>query len=107
MAAITYTSHGTDYSATTFLENQLEADSRLKMVQQISFGKVRTQTELHRTYYIGWAERLADGSEYLVHTPSPKQQAVWLNIHKGMAPDDVSRKLSIPRYEVEAWLQQV
>lgn len=99
--------NGTDYSATTFLENQLEADSRLKMVQQISFGKVRTQTELHRTYYIGWAERLADGSEYLVHTPSPKQQAVWLNIHKGMAPDDVSRKLSIPRYEVEAWLQQV
>lgn len=97
---------GTEYSATTYLENQLEADSRLKMVQQISFGKVRQQTELHRTYYIGWAERLADGSEYVVHTPSPKQQAVWLHIHKSMGIEDVSRSLSIPRYEVERWLRQ-
>jgi len=97
---------GAEYTATTFLENQLEADSRLKMVQQISFGKVRTQTELHRTYYIGWAERLADGSEYLVHTPSPRQQAVWLHIHKSMGVEEVSRSLSIPRYEVERWLRQ-
>jgi len=96
---------GTEYTATSYLEAQLEADSRLKMVQQISFGKVRTQTELHRTYYIGWAERLADGSEYVVHTPSPKQQAVWLHIHKSMGVEDVSRSLSIPRYEVEQWLR--
>lgn len=98
--------NGTTYTATTFLENQLEADSRIKMVQQISFGKVRSQTELHRTYYIGWAERLSDGSEYVVHTPSPKQQAVWLHIHKSMSVEDVSRSLSIPRFEVERWLQQ-
>lgn len=95
---------GKEFSPTTYLEDRLEPDSRIRMVQQISFGKIRTQTELHRTYYVGWAERLIDGSQYIVHTPSPKQQAVWLYINKSMKVEEISRKLSIPIYEVRAWL---
>ena len=51
----------------------------------------------------GWAERLIDGSQYIVHT-GPKQQAVWLYINKSMKVEEISRKLSIPIYEVRAWL---
>ncbi len=45
------------------------------MVQQVSYGKVRSLTEMHRTHFIGWAERLANGSQYVVSTNSPKQRA--------------------------------
>ena len=95
---------GKEFSPTTYLEERLEPDSRIRMVQQISFGKTRQQTELHRTYYVGWADRLADGSQYMVHTPSPKQQAIWLHINKRMSVEDISRKLMIPMYEVKQWI---
>ena len=95
---------GKEFSPTTYLEERLEPDSRIRMVQQISFGKTRQQTELHRTYYVGWADRLADGSQYMVHTPSPKQQAIWLHINKAMSVENISRKLMIPMYEVKQWI---
>ena len=95
---------GKEFSPTTYLEERLEPDSRIRMVQQISFGKTRQQTELHRTYYVGWADRLADGTQYMVHTPSPKQQAIWLHINKAMSVENISRKLMIPMYEVKQWI---
>jgi hypothetical protein len=86
-----------------YLEQRLEPDSRIKMVSQISFGKVRQQTEMHQTHYIGWAERLLDGSQYVVSTASPKQKALYF-AQQGMDAKEVSRKLSLPVYEVEQWL---
>jgi len=86
-----------------YLEQRLEPDSRLKMVSQISFGKVRMQTEMHKTHYIGWAERLLDGSQYVVSTASPKQKALYYH-NQGMSAEDVSRQLSLPVYEVRQWL---
>lgn len=86
-----------------YLEQRLEPDSRLKMVSQISFGKVRQQTEMHQTHYIGWAERLLDGSQYVVSTASPKQKASYF-ASQGMSAKEISRHLSLPVYEVERWL---
>jgi len=86
-----------------YLEQRLEPDSRLKMVSQISFGKVRQQTEMHQTHYIGWAERLMDGSQYVVSTASAKQKAAILS-SRGETPENIARKLSMPLYEVRRWV---
>jgi len=96
-------SAGREWSPFGYLEQRLEADSRLKMVSQISFGKVRQQTEMHQTHYVGWAERLMDGSQYVVSTISPKQKATHFAA-MGMSAEDISRKLSLPLHEVRRWV---
>ena len=98
-----YDMGGQEHSPFGYLEARLEPDSRLKMVSQISFGKVRQQTEMHKTHYIGWAERLLDGSQYVVSTASPRQKALFLS-SKGKSVEDISRQLSLPTYEVRQWL---
>ena len=87
-----------------FLEQRLRPDSRLRMVSQISFGKVRQTTELHETHYIGWAESLIDGSQYVVSTSSVKQKASYYS-GQGMSVQDISRKLYVPAYEVKGWVE--
>lgn len=94
---------GRDWSPHAYLEQKLEPDSRLKMVSQIGFGKVRQQTEMHQTHYIGWAERLMDGSQYVVSTVSPKQKATHF-AGTGMSAEDIARKLSLPLHEVRRWV---
>jgi hypothetical protein len=86
-----------------YLEKQLEDNSRLRMVTQISFGKVRVETEMHQTQYLGWAERLTDGSQYIVSTKSPKQKARHL-YRTGSTPTEISQKLYLPAQEVREWL---
>jgi len=95
---------GRESSPWAYLEKQLDTDSRIKMVSQISYGKVRSQTEMHQTHYIGWAERLLDGSSYVVSTVSPLQKARYLHIEKGMTLEKISRTLSVPLHEVSRWL---
>ena len=98
-----YDLNGKDWSPFGYLEQRLEPDSRLRMVSQISFGKVRQQTEMHQTHYIGWAERLMDGSQYIVSTASPRQKALYLQT-QGMGAEDIARRLYLPVYEVKQWL---
>ena len=61
------------------------------------------QTEMHQTHYIGWAERLMDGSQYVVSTASAKQKAAILS-SRGETPENIARKLSMPLYEVRRWV---
>jgi len=98
-----YDMGGAEYSPFGYLEQRLEPDSRLKMVSQISFGKVRQQTEMHKTHYIGWAERLLDGSQYIVSTVSPRQKALYFS-GQGASVEDISRRLNLPIYEVKQWV---
>ena len=95
---------GREWNPFGYLEQRLEPDSRLKMVSQISFGKVRQQTEMHQTHYIGWAERLMDGSQYVVSTVSAKQKVAHL-LATGTTLEDISRTLSVPLYEIKRWCQ--
>ena len=95
---------GREWNPFGYLEQRLEPDSRLKMVSQISFGKVRQQTEMHQTHYIGWAERLMDGSQYVVSTVSAKQKVAHL-LATGTTMEDISRTLSVPLYEIKRWCQ--
>ncbi len=98
-----YDINGAEFTPYGYLEKRMKADSRLKMVSQISFGKVRQQTEMHKTHYIGWAENLIDGSQYIVSTASPRQKALYFR-EQGMSVEDISRKLYMPTYEVSQWL---
>ena len=98
-----YDGNGKMWTPFGFLEQRLKPDSRLRMVSQISFGKVRQTTELHETHFIGWAESLLDGSQYVVSTASMKQKAAYY-AGQGMSVEDISRKLSLPVYEVGRWV---
>ena len=98
-----YDMTGAAHTPFGYLEKRLRPDSRLRMVSQISFGKVRQTTELHETHYIGWAESLIDGSQYVVSTASLKQKAAHYH-GTGMTVEDVSRKLNLPVYEVNRWV---
>lgn len=98
-----YDMTGAAHTPFGYLDKRLRPDSRLRMVSQISFGKVRQTTELHETHYIGWAESLLDGSQYVVSTASLKQKAAHY-AGTGMSVDDVSRKLNLPAYEVRRWV---
>lgn len=95
--------NGKEWTPFGYLEGRLESDSRLRMVSQVSFGKVRQQTEMHQTHYIGWAERLMDGSQYIVSTASPRQKALYLH-SQGKSAEDIARQLYLPVYEVNRWL---
>jgi hypothetical protein len=73
------------------------------MVTQISFGKVRQQTELHETHYIGWCESLVTGDKFIVSTKSKKQKALFLNT-QGYNAFDISREIKVPQDEIRSWL---
>ena len=99
-----YTLDGREFSPWRYLEAQMKKDSRLSMVTQLSFGKIRQQTELHQTHYIGWAESLTSGERYIVSTKSKKQQALKLSLTDGKNPTEVSREIKVPVYEIKRWL---
>lgn len=94
---------GNEHSPFTYLEARLEPDSRILNVMQISFGKVRVETDLHETHYLGWAERLADGRRYLVSTLSKKQKARHFS-SANFTPDQIAQKIMVPTHEIRRWL---
>ena len=99
-----WTLDGREFSPYNYLKAQMKPDSRLSMVTQISFGKIRQQTELHQTHYVGWCESLIDGKKYIVSTKSKKQQALKLSLTDGKNPTEISREIKVPAYEIKRWL---
>ena len=99
-----YTLDRREFSPFKYLEALMPPDSRLNMVTQVSFGKVRQQTELHQTHYIGWCEDLLTGNTFIVSTKSLKQKAKKLSLSEGKSASEISRLLMVPRYEIERWL---
>ena len=99
-----YTLDRREFSPFKYLEALMPKDSRLNMVTQVSFGKVRQQTELHQTHYIGWCEDLLTGNNFIVSTKSLKQKAKKLSLSEGKSASEISRLLMVPRYEIERWL---
>ena len=99
-----WTLDGREFSPYNYLRAQMQPDSRLSMVTQISFGKIRQQTELHQTHYVGWCESLIDGKKYIVSTKSKKQQALKLSLSDGKNPTQISRDIKVPAYEIKRWL---
>ena len=98
-----FTLEGKEYTPHGYLLKIAGKDARLQMVTQISFGKVRQQTELHETHYIGWCESLVTGDKFIVSTKSKKQKALFLNT-QGYNAFDISREIKVPQDEIRSWL---
>ncbi len=81
----------------------LSQSQRLRMVTEVSFGKVREQTDLHRTYYLGWTEDINSGEQDMLHTPSPREDAIAL-AGNGRTPSEIAQELYIPVGEIKKWL---
>ncbi len=79
---------------------------RVRMVSEISFGKVREQTDMHRTSYLGWVESIVTGEQGLLWTPGPREDAIEM-FKKGIAPADIAQKLFIPTIEIEKWIKKI
>jgi hypothetical protein len=99
-----YDAKGVAHTPWGYLERMAGQDARVSMVSQISFGKVRQQTELHETHYIGWCESLLDGKKFIVSTKSRKQRALRMATAQGMTPLEIAVELKVPVAEVRRWL---
>jgi hypothetical protein len=95
--------HGT-MTPWTLLTKAAGADARVLMVMQIAYGKIRQQTELHETHYIGFAESLLSGNRFIVSTMSRKQKAIALRSYRALNAGEIARKLFVPQREVERWI---
>jgi hypothetical protein len=96
---------GRDWSPWGYLgqiKDKTDPDSRLFMVQELAFGKVRQFTDNHETHYIGWCEREADGSRFIVSTASKKQKARHLRA-SGMSIRDIAKTLYVAAPTLKAW----
>lgn len=99
---------GQVYTPFSYFKNKMSsnpqyATSRVRTVTQISFGKVREQTDLHRTTYIGWTEDINSGSQGMIWLPSVREDAVNMYAAKRSIPD-IARELFVPQTEIKRWL---
>lgn len=76
---------------------------KLKMVFELSFGKLRQSTENHVTTYVGLSEDSSSGHWHVVHSMTPRQKAGRLAAN-GMAAADIADKLSVSLPTVRQWI---
>lgn len=81
----------------------LSMSHRIRMVTEASFGKVREETDLHRTHYLGYIEDIHTGEQDMMWTPSPREDAAHL-FSSGHRPEDIAQQLFIPTSEIKKWL---
>ncbi len=81
----------------------MSSTHRIRMVSEVSFGKVREETDLHRTYYLGYVENIATGEQDMLWTPSPREDAAALYA-TGLDPNAIAQQLFIPASEIRKWL---
>lgn len=92
-----------DPSKIVSLNKLLEADSRLGMSIEVSYGKLRDHTDNHQSVAIGFAERIDSGEQYIVAESSPKQKAFKL-LQDGSTFIDIAQLLMIPSRTIKKWL---
>jgi len=85
------------------LNKLLEADSRLGLTIEMSYGKLRDHTDNHAAVSIGFAERLKSGEQYIVSESSPKQKALRMSFN-GSTVIDIAKALMIPSRTIKRWL---
>lgn len=95
--------NGKVWTPWSYLENRLEPESRLVMVQQVSFGKVRQYTDNHTRQYVGFCEHYDTANEYITSTKSPRQKAMFY-LSQGKTVGEISHLLKVPQIIVRQWL---
>ncbi len=91
------------YMAERLQRANMAQETRIRMMTEVSFGKVREETDLHKTTYIGWTENINSGEQGMIWLPSLREDAI--SLHKnGFQVSDIARKLYVPTAEINRWL---
>lgn len=96
-----------DYEAPVWplLESKMPTDSRLGMVVEARYGKVREWTDLHdRVQWIGFGDNNETDEQYLVSSRSSKQRAKDMALD-GWEPDAIANFLRRPVRLIREWLE--
>ncbi len=100
---------GGEWAVNDYLMSRAKAtghpNCRMRMISEISFGKVRQPSELHDTHYIGHMEELADGASFLTATPSKKQLAQFYHARHGVPINQLAQELMVPATEIQRWMK--
>jgi hypothetical protein len=90
-------------TAWNYLERAVSDSSTMKMVFELSFGKLRQATENHVTTYVGMAEDQETGKWSTVSTLTPLQKAHALHA-RGMAVEKIADLIGVSQPTVKGWI---
>lgn len=96
---------GVSSSAWNYLRRTLPASSTLRIVFELSFGKMRAATENHIPTYIGLAEDNETGKWCVVSSLTPLQKAVALD-KRNTPIADISNLLNVSQPTIRNWLKK-
>jgi hypothetical protein len=94
---------GASSTAWTYLRRTLSTDQKLKMVFEISFGKLRQATDNHVPTFVGIAEDTKTGVWTTVASATPMQKAKAL-ASRGDSIEQIVEKLGVSQPTVTKWL---
>jgi hypothetical protein len=97
---------GSTCTAWTYLRRALPTGSILRIVFEISFGKLRQATENHVTTYVGMAQDNATGKWTTVSSLTPLQKAMALHGH-GRSACEISDLIGVSQPTVNGWLSGI
>ncbi len=103
-ATLVSDSTGATSTAWTYLRRTLPPSFILKVVFELSFGKLRQATENHVPTYVGLAEDKQTGEWRTVSSLTPMQKAFALH-HRGVSPSEISEKLGVSQPTVKGWFK--
>lgn len=97
---------GTVRTAYSYLRLTLPQGYQLKVVFEVTFGKVRQATENHVTTYIGLAQHMKTGARTVVSSKTPRQKAAALRDTRDMGWPEIAEALNVPLPAIERWLNE-
>ena len=77
---------------------------RMSTAIRVSYGKVRSRTEAHRTCYIGFGEALVDGKPLIIASTPLRGRIKWLAEKDGSSIEDISREYNLSVRQIQEWL---
>ena len=87
----------------TYLRRAAPANSALRMVFELSYGKLRQATENHVTTYVGLAEDTITGKWIPVSSKTPMQKAVALSA-MGKSIEEIALFTGVSQPTIKGWL---
>lgn len=103
LTTASWTEAGKEVTPHGLLSQSLDEDERIRAMFQLSFGKKRTETDNHRTYYAGLARHLRTDSQRIVASQSVRQRVAEL-AKLGVDPITISRMMDVPLLQVQEWI---
>ncbi len=82
----------------------MKTSHRIRGVVEVSFGKTREETDLHKTSYLAYTTELRTNESGMLWTPSPREDAIAAYAN-GRDIMTIAQNLMIPSSQIEKWVQ--